>query len=131
MYLIDTNIFLEVLLARARKEASKELLRSLRDGREKGMVTDFTIHSIIVIMDGLKRLKELRTFLSSLTAYKGLSVYHTNIADEIRAIELTGEISLDMDDAIQYASALSTNAEAIVSFDKHFNGLKIPRMEPS
>ena len=131
MILIDTNIFLEVLLARARKEASKELLRSLRDGREKGMVTDFTIHSIIVIMDGLKRLKELRTFLSSLTAYKGLSVYHTNIADEIRAIELTDEISLDMDDAIQYASALSTNAEAIVSFDKHFNGLKIPRTEPS
>ena len=85
MILIDTNIFLEVLLARARKEASKELLRSLRDGREKGMVTDFTIHSIIGIMDVLNRLKQLRTFLSSLTAYKGLSIYHTSIADEIRA----------------------------------------------
>jgi predicted nucleic acid-binding protein len=131
MILIDTNIFLEVLLARARKEASKVLLRSLRDGREKGIVTDFTIHSIIVIMDGLNRLKELKTFLSSLTAYKGLRIYHTSIADEIRAIELTDETSLDMDDAIQYASALSTNAEAIVSFDKHFNGLKIPRTEPS
>ena len=131
MILIDTNIFLEVLLARARKETSKELLRSLRDGREKGMVTDFTIHSIIVIMDGLNRLKELKTFLSSLTAYKGLRIYPTSIADEIRAIELTDETSLDMDDAIQYASALSTNAEAIVSFDKHFNGLKIPRTEPS
>ena len=42
-------------------------------------------------MDGLNRLKELRTFLSSLTAYKGLRIYHTNIADEIRAIELTSE----------------------------------------
>jgi predicted nucleic acid-binding protein len=131
MYLIDINIFLEVLLSRTRKEASKELLGSLRDGIEKGLVTDFTIHSIIVIMDGLNRLKELKTFLSSLTAYKGLRIYHTSIADEIRAIELTGETNLDMDDAIQYASALSTNAEAIVSFDKHFDGLKIPRTEPS
>ena len=129
--MIDTNIFLEVLLARARKEASKKLLRSLIDGREKGTVTDFTIHSIIVVMDGLNRLKELRTFLSSLTAYKGLRIYHTNIADEIRAIELTSEAGLDMDDAIQYASALSANAEAIVSLDKHFNGLGIPRKEPS
>jgi len=130
MYLIDTNIFLEVLLSRARKEASKELLRSLRDGRESGLVTDFTIHSIIVIMDGLDRLRELRTFLLSLEAYRGLRIYPTSIADEIRAIELTTETNLDMDDAIQYASALSTSAEAIVSFDKHFEGLKIQRKEP-
>ncbi len=51
MYLIDTNIFLEVMLSRGRKEYCKELLRRLRDGREEGIVTDFTIHSIIVIMD--------------------------------------------------------------------------------
>jgi len=35
-----------------------------------------------------------------------------------------------MDDAIQYSSAFSAEAEAIVSFDKHFDGLKVPRLEP-
>jgi len=130
MYLVDANIFLEVLLSRARKEECKKFLRSLRDGKKSGIVTDFTIHSIIVIMSGLNRLNELKTFLLSLIAYKGLHIHHTTLTDEVKATELAIEQNLDMDDAIQYSSALSANAEAIISFDKHFNGLKIPRKEP-
>lgn len=130
MYLVDTNIFLEVLLSRPRKEECKKFLKTLRDGKNSGIVTDFTIHSIIVIMDELKKLNELKKFLLSLTAYKGLHVYQTNIADEAKATELATAQKLDMDDAIQYSSALSANADAIISFDKHFNGLKIPRVEP-
>ena len=72
MYLVDANIFLEVLLSRTRKEECKNFLASLRDGKKSGIMTDFSVHSIIVIMDGLNRLRELKTFLSSLTAYKGL-----------------------------------------------------------
>ncbi len=70
MLLIDTNIFLEVILSRPRKEACKRLLRSLRDGEADTIVTDFTIHSVIVIMDKLLKRKELETFLLSLQAYK-------------------------------------------------------------
>jgi predicted nucleic acid-binding protein len=130
MYLVDTNIFLEVLLSRPRKEECKKLLKTLRDGKNSGIVTDFTIHSVIVIMDELKKLNELKKFLLSLTAYKGLHVYQTKIADEVKATELATAQKLDMDDAIQYSAALSANADAIISFDKHFNGLKIPRVEP-
>ena len=131
MYLIDTNIFLEVMLSRRRKGECKRLLEMLRDGRVEGVVTDFTIHSIIVLLDGLRRLKELRAFLASLTAYKGLYVYTTSVAEEVRAVEIAEEEGLDMDDAIQYSVALSVNADAIVSFDRDFDGLKIPRVEPA
>jgi len=130
MYLIDANIFLEVLLARARKEECKQLLRLLRDGKKSGIVTDFTIHSIIVVMDSVNRLSELKTFLLSLTAYKGLYVYHTTINDEINAIEIAIQRKLDMGDSIQYSTAIATNVEAIISFDKHFNNLETPRLEP-
>jgi predicted nucleic acid-binding protein len=130
MYLVDTNIFLEILLARPRKEECKKLLSQLRDGKKTGLVTDFTVHSIIVTMDSLNKLAELRTFLSSLTAYKGLHVHNTNIIDEIKAIQIAIQNQLDMDDAVQYTIALNTNAEAIISFDKHFNNLKTPRKEP-
>jgi predicted nucleic acid-binding protein len=130
MYLVDTNIFLEVLLSRAKKEECKSLLRLLRDGKKNGIVTDFTIHSIIVIMGSLSKIKELKTFLLSILAYKGLHIYHTTIADEVNATEMATEQELDMDDAIQYSTALSTNAEAVISFDKHFNNLKVPRIEP-
>jgi predicted nucleic acid-binding protein len=87
MYLVDTNIFLEVLLARSRRESCKKFLRKLRDGEKRGIVTDFTIHSIIVIMDSFKRLEALKTFLQSLTAYKGLHVFFTSLSTEIEAIE--------------------------------------------
>ena len=96
----------------------------------EGVVTDFTVHSIMVLMGRLKRLERLMVFLSSLTAYKGLRVYATSISDELKAAELAGECGLDIDDAIQYAAALSTRAAAIVSFDKDFDDLKVPWKEP-
>ena len=130
MYLVDTNIFLEVLLARSRKEYCKKFLRELREGKKEGIVTDFTIHSIIVIMDSFKKLEALKVFLQSLAAYKGLHVFFTSLSTEIKAIEHAIGKGLDMDDAIQYSAALSTNTECIVSYDKHFDGLEIPRKTP-
>ena len=130
MYLVDTNIFLEVLLGRAKRDRCKSFLRELRDGRKRGIVTDFTIHSIIVIMDRLRRLRELRVFLRSLLGYKGLHIYQTTLWDEVKAVEMAERWGLDMDDALQYSSALTAGVEAIVSYDKHFDGLEIPRIEP-
>ncbi len=130
MYLIDTNVFLEVMLSRKRKNECKKLLRLLRNGKVKGVVTDFTVHSIIVLMDSLGRLDGLEKFLSSMKAYKGLYVYPTSIVEEIRAVRIARERGLDMDDAIQYSAALTIGAEAIVSFDRDFDGLDIPRVEP-
>jgi uncharacterized protein len=130
MFLVDTNIFLEVLLAQDKKDQCETFLSLIKKGKKTGIVTDFTVHSIIVIMGNLDRLKELRIFLLSLTAYKGLKIHHTTIADEMNAAEIALKHKLDMDDAIQYSAALSLGVEAIVSFDKHFNNLEIPRKEP-
>jgi len=131
MYLIDTNIFLEVMLSRSRKNECKQFLAMLKNGKISGVVTDFTIHSIIVLLDRLRRLKELRKFLLSITAYKGLHIYTTSLVDEINAVEIAEKDGLDMDDAIQFTAAISINADAIISFDKDFDGLKIPRKEPA
>lgn len=130
MYLIDTNIFLEVLLARSRREVCKSFLREVVNGNREGVVTDFTIHSIIVVMDSLKKLEALKTFLSSLTAYKGLRMLPTSLSIEIEAVKQALSKGLDVDDAVQYSAALSANVECIVSYDKHFDGLEIPRKIP-
>jgi len=58
-------------------------------------------------------------------------LYATSIADEIKAVKTAVENRLDMGDAIQYIAALSIKADAIISFDKDFGYLKIPRKEPS
>lgn len=129
--MVDTNIFLEVMLSRSKREECKKLLAMLRDGKAKGIVTDFTVHSIMVLMDRFKKLEELKTFLLSLMAHKGLYVYTTSVADEVNAVESAEESKLDVDDAIQYGTALSVNADAIISFDKHFDNLEVQRKEPA
>jgi predicted nucleic acid-binding protein len=130
MLLVDTNIFLEVLLLQEKKDQCESFLNQLKKGKKIGVITDFSIHSIIVIMNSLDRLKELRIFLLSLTAYKGLKVYRTSLTDEINAVDIALTQKLDMDDALQYSTARALNVEAIISFDRHFNNLDIPRKEP-
>jgi len=117
-------------LARDRKDECKRFLSELRDGKKQAIVTDFTIHSIIVVMNSLRRLEALKVFLQSLTVYKGLSIFFTGISTEIRAVEYALKKGLDMDDAVQYAAAQSANVECIVSYDKHFDNLEIPRKTP-
>jgi len=60
MHLIDTNIFLEILLGRRRKEECKRFLKRIQMGKETGVVTDFSIHSMIVIMDSFKKFGSLK-----------------------------------------------------------------------
>ncbi|MBS7626748.1 type II toxin-antitoxin system VapC family toxin [Candidatus Bathyarchaeota archaeon] len=131
MYLVDTNIFLEVLLSRSKKDECERFLNYLKEGKKLGVITDFSIHSILVIMEGLGRRRELKIFLRGLSAYRGLTVYTTTLADEINAVEISYENNLDLDDAIQYVVALTLEVHGIISFDKHFDRLRIPRIDPS
>ena len=131
MYLVDTNIFLEVLLAGPRKNECIQFLTAIKNGVKVGVITDFSVHSILIIMEGVGKRDQLKIFLGSLLAYKGLQVYATELTDEIDAIDVSYDVKMDLDDAIQYHVASKLKAEAIVSFDKHFDGLKIPRLEPS
>lgn len=55
MYLADTNIFLEVLLSRPKTDECERFLNNIKEGNKLGAMTDFSIHSISVIMRGLER----------------------------------------------------------------------------
>lgn len=130
MYLIDTNIFLEILLAQEKKDECITLLKEIENDNISAAVTKFSIHSIEVIMGNYRLTDELRIFLESLSELKSLHIYTTNISDEINAIDEM-ELGLDFDDALQVSAARALNAE-IISFDKHFNNLEgIKRLNPS
>ncbi len=131
MFLIDTNIFLEVMLSQARSRECKALLNSVKNGDVKAVVTDFSIYSIMLIMLSNSKVSELKTFLSSLSAYKGLIIYRNRITDMLKAVETVEKKGLDIDDAIRYSAAIAAGVKAIVTFDKHFEGLDIPRAEPA
>jgi len=130
MFLIDTNIFLEVMLAQAKRKACTEFLNAVRTGKHKAAVTDFTMYSIMIILDGRGKLRELDRFLRSFSAYKGLTLYATSLEDKVNAVELAANGEFDVDDAIQYASARSLRAKAVVSLDRDFDNREIPRKDP-
>ena len=60
MYLIDTNVFLEILLGQEKKETAKRFLNShLREL----VMSDFTLHSIGVVLFRLGRAQVFMDFI--------------------------------------------------------------------
>lgn len=125
---IDTSVFVEMLLAQEKAKESKSLLDAIADGGIGAVVSHFTIHAIEAVIRSPKKLSE---FLKDVENSKGLEVYDTTLLDERSAAILSGKMGLDFDDSVQLYVAKLTGSSAIVSFDRHFDGLDIPRREPS
>ena len=130
MYLIDTNIFLEILLEQEKAEDCSLFLQKVRKGNIKAVVSTFSIHSISVILSSLGKFTELEEFLSDIEYFKGLSIFNTTITQEIEITKLAQKEKLDFDDALHFWIAKNFNLK-IVSFDKHFDKLRIKKVEPS
>ena len=128
LFLVDTNIFVELMLNQEKAADCKELLERISEGSLEAVVTRFSIHSVEVILDDADSIS---VFLRNVEASAGLSVYDTDNEDELAVANTLNKIDLDFDDALQYFVAKKTGADFIVSFDRHFDGLDISRVEPS
>lgn len=119
---------LELLLGQKKALECKGLLDRVATGRTQAVMTHFSLHAIeAVLNDADLNLKLLRNIENSL----GMTLYDTSIDDEMSTAILMKEIGRDFDDTLQYYVAKKMGAEAIISFDRHFDGLDIPRIEPS
>ncbi|MDU9047390.1 MAG: PIN domain-containing protein [Candidatus Electrothrix sp. Rat3] len=114
MYLFDTNIFLEILLS---QEKSSECKKILTDKAGEIFISDFSLHSIGVILfrhdkgDVFNKFTEdilpnVDVISLSTGSYKKLSI-------------LKNKYNLDFDDAYQYKVA-KENDLSIVTIDKDF-----------
>ncbi|MEK6800746.1 MAG: type II toxin-antitoxin system VapC family toxin [Nanoarchaeota archaeon] len=130
--LIDANIFLEVLLDQEKASSCKKILEDIRKGKTKAIITNFTIDSIIIIMNRNKTdLSSIELFIKSLLSYQGLTIYQINFKDRLNALKLIEKYNLDYEDAITLQSAISTNNKELLSFDAHFDKVEeIRRIEP-
>jgi len=126
LILVDTNVFLEFLLGRKKAEECGALLGRLSRGEVEGIVTRFSLHSIEAVYES----DLLASLLANVDRSLGLYVRDTTTADEAEVATLARRLGRDYDDAMQYFVANRVGAEAIVSYDRHFDGLEIPRVEP-
>lgn len=128
MYLIDTNIFLEVLIEQENSDNCKKLLESIAEGETEAAVSEFTVHGIEgMLTDNLEALDK---FLTNVTSLINLNVAQTDTNEERQIVELAKSKNLDFDDALQYAVAKRENISTIVSYDTDFDKTDLERVKP-
>ncbi len=126
-YLLDTNVFLELLLDREGAGDVRSLFVTLEP--EAYVISDFSLHSIGVILSRMARHDLLVEFIDDLiveTGMRTVGVPSASIADVVTAIL---RYRLDFDDAYQHVVAERYSLR-LVSFDRHFDATPIGRIEP-
>lgn len=127
--LVDTNIFLEVLLEQEARENEAKKFLTKTDTHEF-FISDFSLHSIGLILLKRKKADAFRKFLADIMKNAGTTVALLN-ADEMEVVaDHAATFNLDFDDAYQYAVAEKYDL-TIVSFDDDFDGTTRGRSEPS
>jgi len=127
MYLVDTNVWLERLLNQEKSSEVRQFLDYFPS--EHLCITDFSLHSIAIILDRLKRLGSLREFVDDLFLKGAVVLIRLEPGDIPNLIGIIERFGLDFDDAYQYLSAEKHNL-AIVSFDTDFDRTKLGRKAP-
>ena len=126
-YLVDTNIWLERLLD---QERSEEVGRFL-DGAGPGelFISDFTLHSIAVVLSRLNRVRVLLEFVEDLFGGEALGVVRLLPRDLPGVIDHMEEFGPDFDDAYQYCAASKYHL-GLLSFDSDFDRTPRGRKTP-
>jgi len=116
--LIDSNIFLEILLDRENKESAKKLLVQIE--QHQFYISDYSLQSIGLILYRAGKADKFTDFVQDMILQPEILVptFLPHDAGLIFAKSTTHK--LDFDDAYQYALA-EKYALQIVSFDNDFN----------
>ncbi len=116
MYLVDTNIFLEVLLAQEKSEVCKSFLD---DNVPELHLSDFSLHSIGVILYRNNKQEVFQDFyndISPIISIVTLKKYYSILENSLK-------FGLDFDDSYQYCVA-KENGLIIITMDKDFSKVK-------
>ena len=115
--LVDTNVFLEILLGQAARERCKRFLQEESDL----FISDFSLHSIGVRLFRQEAVAVFGEFLAdSLPNLEIVSLSHTGYGEVVAAQRNFG---FDFDDAYQFAVAWE-NKLIIVTQDQDFARVK-------
>jgi predicted nucleic acid-binding protein len=107
MYLVDTNVWLERLL---NQDKSDEVGKFLSQISTRDLyVTDFTFHSICVILTRLARSSVLNDFVQDVFVEGAVNLVSIEPSDIQVLVDAIDAYKFDFDDAYQYASAIQND----------------------
>lgn len=120
--LIDTNIFLEYLLAQEKADECFHAIKTIIDTNIDAVISSFSLHSIEILMIRKGLNLKLREFLDVISEIQYIRVYNTIPREDIEILSLMENTRLDFDDAIQLYIAKKLNA-ILLTLDKHFDNI--------
>ncbi len=130
MYLLDTNIFLEILLHREKSKAAKHLF--IANLSSDLFITDFSLHSLGVFLFQRNRHETYIRFVKDVIIETEINVIGLDPEEVLALAEISKRFHLDFDDSYQYAVAQKYGLQ-ILSFDADFDrtekGRKIPDLK--
>jgi predicted nucleic acid-binding protein len=118
MFLVDTNIFLEVILSQDKKEDCKNFLNK---NIGKINITDFSLHSICIIL--LRYVKEdiFQKFIKDVLPNVKILSLPLELYSEI--VSIKRRLNLDFDDIYQYSVAKFYKLK-LVTMNRDFKKVK-------
>ena len=128
MYLLDTNIILELILDQEKANVVEKFLRTFPLNHL--YLTDFSVHSICVILIRDKNPNILKEFLVDFFSEDGIPIIGLGSNELLDAVEAANRFKLDFDDAYQYIAAEKYNL-TLISFDKDFDRTERGRKTPA
>jgi uncharacterized protein len=126
-YLVDTNVWLERLLDQEKSIIASKFFDIIPT--DSIFVSDFSIHSIGVILSRLKKYDIFKKIISDLFLNGQIELLSLNSSELLDVIENIQKFKLDFDDAYQYTLAQKYEL-TIVTFDKDFNAKGIKKQAP-
>lgn len=126
--LVDTNLFIEVLLNQASAPEAQAFLENAK-GHDI-FVTDFTMHSIGLLLFRQKQPEVFRQFLQDMMGGIGAGIVSLAVQEMIPLAGVAAKFKLDFDDAYQYSAAIRYGLK-IVSFDADFDRTAEGRLLPT
>lgn len=125
--LLDTNVFLEIILAQEKAADAKNVL--MTSAINEFHVSDYSLHSIGLLLIRRKQHHVFRAFLDDVIVNGALGVLGIYPEEMELVIDASQKYNLDFDDAYQYAVAKKHELE-LISFDADFQrtdrGFKTP-----
>jgi predicted nucleic acid-binding protein len=115
--LIDTNVFLEVLLEQKRWRLCEDILRK---NIGESALTDFALHSIGVVLLGRQKSELLQAFLDDILVHNALLTLPSGEFSRLIALHRTHRLGFD--DAYQLAVAEHFGL-GLITIDRHFAGI--------
>ena len=127
MYLVDTNVWVELFLEQEQYKTAKKFLS--KTPQEDLYITIFSVHSIGIILTRKRDSGAFDDFVNDVIIDSNVKTIYLSPNDYHKIPKIMNKFGLDFDDAYQYVAAEKYKLK-IVSFDADFDKTKLGRMTP-